>query len=159
MISVGNSLTNIQFLELKLEYRICLCVSPDNVSPIGKFENAMDTKTISGGRSLFFCVYKNLTKVLFTTAIFQYGHQLYFFIWQYQLIMIFFFIVPVNMILYLRLAVFLNLKIPTLYCVKVCFSPTIFPLVWLLPNSKVIICWSFNLSSLLNSKWDFPYNF
>lgn len=49
MISVGNSLTNIQFLELKLEYRICLCVSQDNVSPIGKFENTKDTKTISGG--------------------------------------------------------------------------------------------------------------
>lgn len=57
MILVGNSLTNIQFLELKLEYRICLCVSPDNVSPIGKFEKYKGYKKNKWGMiPIFLCL-------------------------------------------------------------------------------------------------------
>lgn len=57
MISAGNSLTNIQYLELKLEYRICLCVSPDNVSPINKFEKYNGYKNKKWGMiPIFLCL-------------------------------------------------------------------------------------------------------
>lgn len=47
---------------------------PDNESIIAKSKSTRGTTSLNGGPSLFCVCKKNLTNIVFTTAIFQYGH-------------------------------------------------------------------------------------